>query len=163
MNANQFLALAASCLLVVGCQSAGHSRTLRQPVTPQHEEELRQASTEWDRLFNIGDAAKLASLYAENAISMPPGNPTVQGRSALQADFESFFASNFARHETMVDMILQEGDLAIEVARYRLTYKPRGGGNEVVESGRHAECRRKIDGKWLIVLEIWNSDTPSPK
>lgn len=146
----------------MGCQCAGDSHALSEPG-PTHQEELRQASADWDRLFNLGDAEKLAALYAEDTISMPPNSPTVQGRRAMQADFESFFASNVARHETMADRIFNQGDLAIEAARYRMTYRPRAGGAEVVESGRHTECRRKIDGKWLIVLEIWNSDTPSAK
>jgi uncharacterized protein (TIGR02246 family) len=163
MNSIQFLALAASLLVVVGCQSSTQSRTQRQPSASQQEEELRQASTEWDRSFNSGDAAKLASLYAELAISMPPNNPTLQGRKALQADFESFFAANIARHQTTVDKIEMDRDLAIEAAHYRLSYRPRAGGAEVVESGRHLECRRKIDGQWRIVLEIWNSETPPPK
>jgi ketosteroid isomerase-like protein len=94
---------------------------------------------------------------------MPPNAPTVRGRRALQADFESFFADNVARHETFVDELLNEGGLAVEAARYRLIYKPRSGGPEIVESGRHIECRRKINGEWKIVLEIWNSDTPAPK
>jgi hypothetical protein len=52
-----------------------------------------------------------------------------------------------------------EGHLAIEAAHYRLTSKPRAGGRECVESGRHLECRRRIDGRWQFVLEIRNSDT----
>ncbi len=147
----------ATCLfLCVACQTANHSRTGRH-------DDLRKASEEWDNLFNAGDAAKLAPLYAENVISMPPNLPTIQGRKALQADFESFFAANVARHETTVDEILMDGSLAIERAHYRLTYRPRAGGAEVVETGRHLECRQKIDGKWKIVLEIWNSDAPAPK
>jgi ketosteroid isomerase-like protein len=132
-------------------------------VDVSQQEELRQASAVWDRLFNAGDGAKLALLYAEDAISMPPNSPTIKGRGAIQADLEGYFAGNAARHETMVETIVREGDLAIESARYRLTYKPRAGGAEVVETGRHLECRRKIGGQWKIVLEIWNLDTPAPK
>ena len=94
---------------------------------------------------------------------MPPNAPTMRGRQALQADFKSFFEANIARHETMVDEMVIEGSLAIERAHYRLSYRPRAGGTEVIETGRHLECRKKIDGKWQIVLEIWNSDTPPPK
>jgi uncharacterized protein (TIGR02246 family) len=163
MKANQFSALAVCLLLVVGCQSATKSRTHERPRAPQQEEELRQASAEWDKLYNAGNAANLAALYDENTISMPPNSPTLQGRKALQADFESFFAGNIARHQTVVDKIVMDRDLAIEAAHYRLTFRPRAGGAEMIESGRHLECRRFIDGKWRIVLEIWNSETPLPK
>ena len=165
MKANLFSALAASLLFVAGCQcgSTTASRTHRQLDAPRQEEELRQASAEWDKRYNAGNAENLAALYAEDTVSMPPNSPSLQGRKALQADFESFFASNIARHETTIDKIVMDGALAIEAAHYRLVYRPRAGGAEVVESGRHLECRRKIDGQWKIVAEIWNSETPAPK
>ena len=157
MKANQ-LAAVVCLMLIVGCQSPTQS-----PKPRPSQEELRQTSHEWDKFFNSGDAAKIASLYADDVVSMPPNSPTLSGRGALQADFETFFAKNVARHETMVDKIVIEGDLAIEVARYRLTYSPRVGGAEIVETGRHMETRRNIDGRWKIILEIWNSDSPAPK
>jgi ketosteroid isomerase-like protein len=154
MRTIQIFLLTFTFLFLAGCQSATNSRAPQQ-------NELRQASAEWDRLFNAADASKLGLLYAEDAISMPPNNPTIRGRQAIQADFESLFASNVARHETKLDEILMEGNLAIEVAHYRLTYKPRSGGPEIVESGKHLECRGKIDGQWKIMVEIWNLDTPT--
>ena len=155
--------LALTCVVFfAGCERIQSSRA-NGSAEPAAENEVREAGRNWDQLFNRGDAASLAALYAEDAISMPPNSPTVSGRKAIQAEFESFFAGNVARHETMVDQVLISGNLTIEVARYRLTYKPRSGGSEVVETGRHMETRRKIDGQWKIVLEIWNSDTPAPK
>jgi ketosteroid isomerase-like protein len=117
---------------------------------------LQAASKEWDQVYNSGDVARLGALYAEDVVSMPPNLPTLKGRKALEEDFRTFFAANTAHHETMVDEIVQEGDLAIERARYRLTIRPKAGGPEVVETGRHLECRRKIGGEWKIVIEIWN-------
>ena len=163
MNTNHVPVLCICLFLFVSCNNSTSSRADGRISAAQQEEELHQQSREWDRLFDAADATQLASLYADDAISMPPDSPTVQGRRALQTEFESFFASNVARHETMVDKIVIEGDLAIEVARYRLTYRPKSGGPEVVESGRHMESRRRTAGKWRIVLEIWNRDTPLPK
>jgi uncharacterized protein (TIGR02246 family) len=154
--------LAAACFGLPGCQTAWNSRPDQSQVAVD-DRELRQASQDWDKYFNSADAAKLASLYSEEAVSIPPNLPTLHGRKAVRADFEAFFASHTARHETIVERILIDGGMAVESGRYRMTFKPKGGGTEVVETGRHVECRRKIDGKWRIVLEIWNIDTPLPK
>ena len=154
--------LAAGLILLCGCQTDVHLQAGRPPAALL-EDELRQASVEWDRSFNSGEIAKLAGLYADDAISMPPNAPTILGRRALQAEFKSFLEANTARHETTVDGMTRDGSLAIERAHYRLIYKPRTGGAEVIETGRHLECRRKIDGRWQIILEIWNLDTPPPK
>lgn len=161
----------ACSLLMAGCQNTdspgkpdkAQVEIEQSEASAKAQEELKQASQEWDRLYNSGDVDNLVALYAEDTVSMPPGAPTISGREALQADFKGFFSKNVARHETMVDKVLIEGDLALEVARYKLTFKPREGGAEVVETGRHMETRRKIDGQWKIILEIWNSDSPAPK
>ena len=122
------------------------------------DEPISNAGTEWDRRFNAGDAAGLAELYAADVVSMPPNAPTVTGREAVRKEFQSFFAANTARHETMTDQIIRQGDLAIERARYVLTFKPKSGVAEIRETGRHVECRRRIDGTWQIVWEIWNTE-----
>jgi uncharacterized protein (TIGR02246 family) len=156
------------CLLLAGLSAfllsctAMHSHSAPSS-DPSQDPDLRRISAQWDRLYNAGDAAALAALYADDAVSMPPGSPILRGRQALQADFQTFFTVNTARHETTIDQIIRDGDLAIERAHYRLTFKPKSGGPEVVETGRHLECRKKINGTWQIVVEIWNLDPPPPK
>jgi ketosteroid isomerase-like protein len=105
----------------------------------------------------------LAEQYAEDAISMPPNAPTVRGRKAILAEFEKFFRENEGGHRTDVDEVLTGDGWAIERARYTMHIKPKTGGPEIVETGRHVMCRRKIGGNWLIVWEIWNSEAPPPK
>lgn len=122
---------------------------------------MREASAAWDRFFNSGDAERLASLYAPNAISMPPNLPTLRGQAAVLEDFRGFFANNAARHLTQIEEIIVDDDLSIERSRYRMTFRPRGGGPEITETGRHIEVRRRINGQWLIIHEIWNSDQPA--
>ena len=155
--------LAATLFLLAGCQPGAGLQSGPAPAAASAPDELRGASVEWDAVFNSGDVAKLATLYAEDAVSMPPGAPTLRGREALQADFKSFLDANSARHETMVDGIVTDGNLAVEYAHYRMTSKPRAGGAETVETGRHVETRRKIAGRWQIVVEIWNQDAAPPK
>jgi uncharacterized protein (TIGR02246 family) len=102
----------------------------------------------------------MAALYAEDAQSMPFMGPELHGRAALRNDFNTFFSENdSAVHTTFVDSIIMRNDLAIERAHYRLTYKPHNASTQI-ETGRHIECRKKVDGKWLIFWEIWNTDPP---
>lgn len=164
MKKETFLFVLAVCGLMIssGCQGPRHPRAAAM-FANRDRGAVMQASLEWDRLFNAGDARALASLYAENAISMPPNAPTLMGRFALQSDFEGFFAANFAQHQTIVEDLAIEGNIAIERARYRLMFRPRGGGPETIETGRHVEIRQRINGEWKIVIEIWNSDQPLAK
>jgi ketosteroid isomerase-like protein len=126
-------------------------------------EYLKNAGAEWDKLFNARDIANLADRYAEDAVSMPYNYQTVTGKKAIRAEIEKFLEQNDARHETFPEEILTKDDWSIERARYITTYTPKSGGSRIVETGRHVMCRKKINGKWLITWEIWNSDQPPPK
>lgn len=157
------LASAIILILLIVSAGCGTGRNAGLPSQPNQEDEarLKQATAEWDRLFNSGQASALAALYSPDLLSMPYDAPTVRGRPAQQAGFEEFFAENEnARHETTVEEMLVTKEWAIERGRYKMTYTPRKTGIAIVETGRHVMCRRKVDGNWQIVWEIWNSDKP---
>ena len=151
------MAAALSCLVLAAAACAkGHDTAGGGAATDPY---LNTAAAEWDSLFNAHDAVKLAALYTEDALSMPVNAPTIHGRQALQAEIERFFSENMGRHETVVDEILATGEWAIERAHYTLTFTPTGGP-EMIETGRHVMCRKKVGARWLIAWEIWNTETP---
>lgn len=132
------------------------------PGSAADEALLKEATADWDRLFNSGQAGALAGLYSPDLVSMPYEMPSVRGRAAQQKSFEDFFSENQnARHETTVEEMLVTNEWAIERGRYRMTYTPKKTGEQVIETGRHVMCRKKIDGRWQIVWEIWNTDQPT--
>ncbi|MGC2236578.1 MAG: nuclear transport factor 2 family protein [Pyrinomonadaceae bacterium] len=143
-------------------------RNEQKPNAPKENvsdsEYLKNAGAEWDRLFNARDIANLSDLYAEDAVSMPYNYQTVSGKKAVRAELEKFFEqTDAAKHETFPEEIITKDDVSIERSRYINTYTPKGTSNRIVETGRHVICRKKINGKWLITWEIWNSDQPLPK
>lgn len=143
-----------------GCGSRGKSGGVSGSAADQAL--LKQATADWDRLFNTGQAEALAGLYSPDLVSMPYETPSVRGRDAQQKSFEEFFSENEnARHETTVEEMLVANDWAIERGRYKMMYTPKKTGTQVVETGRHVMCRKKIDGRWRIVWEIWNTDQPT--
>lgn len=120
---------------------------------------VAQASKLWDELYAAGDAARLAERYDEDAVSMPPGMPSLVGKTTIAADFKTFFESNSATHQTLEADRRIVGDLAIERARYEATISPKAGGDVKKESGKHIVVyRRQADGSWKVLWEIWNSD-----
>jgi ketosteroid isomerase-like protein len=123
---------------------------------------LERAVAQWDARFNAGDVAGLSALYVEDVVSMPFDAPAVRGRAAVAADFAKFFSQNGSiKHTTIVEDFIISGDLAVERSSYELRYRPKTGGVEFIETGKHVEIRRRINGEWLIVTEIWNMDGPS--
>ncbi|HEY0428267.1 MAG TPA: DUF4440 domain-containing protein [Pyrinomonadaceae bacterium] len=156
-----------SALILLAFLCGGACRSGQAPVSPKDDaggdEYPKNAGAEWDKFFNSRDVANLSDLYADDAVSMPYNYQTVSGKKAIRAELEKFLEQNEARHETFPEEITTKDDFSIERARYIMTYTPKGGANRIVETGRHVICRKKINGKWLIAWEIWNSDQPLPK
>ena len=46
---------------------------------------IEAVNARWTELFNKGDFAGVASLYAEDATAFPPGSGMVKGRAAIEA------------------------------------------------------------------------------
>ena len=105
------------------------------------------------------DWATLAGLYLEDAVLDPPNEPAAKGRAAIRAWFERFppmtaFTLNNVTVEGRDDMAYVHGT-------YTLTIAPPGAPGPIKDSGKYLEIRRRQpDGRWLIAVDIFNSDLP---
>lgn len=127
------------------------------------EDEVRAARAAWDEAYSAGDLDRLMELYTEAAVSMAPGFPASVGREAIEADLGGFLAEHETQHETDIEDILVEGDLAIERAAYTDQITPEGG-ETFTERGKHIVVyRRGEDGAWRVLWEIWNTNEPAAR
>ncbi len=109
-----------------------------------------------------GDWAAFAVLYEEDAVFMPPHGPVVEGRVAIQALLELF--PSITQYEATIVQTDGRGDLAFVRATYSETYSVEGTPEPIHDTGKFVEIwRKQPDGKWLISVEIWNSDLPLPE
>lgn len=121
---------------------------------------LAQLQTEWVAAANAKDSARVAALYAENAVLMPPNAPMAKGRPAIQAVWQGMMDEN-ARDIalTAVDRSVS-GDLGYEAGTYTLNMGA-PGGPVASDKGKYLmTLRRGPGGKWLIQNDIFNSDLP---
>ena len=107
------------------------------------------------------DAARLMEFYSDSAVSMPFNRPALEGKPAIEADFRQFFESFTAEHHTTIVGLEISGDMAVERGRYRITVAPKGRGIPAQETGKHIVVRKRVNGQWMILWEIWNTDTLS--
>lgn len=99
-----------------------------------------------------GDHAKIAALYADDALLLPADKPAVRGRAGVDA----YLAANDSEPVdiTFSDqsfVVAESGELAYEIGS---TTRP----NYV---GKYLTIWRKIDGQWRIVVDSWNGDAPA--
>jgi len=122
----------------------------------QNSEAVQQnlnAAIAWDAAFNSEDVDGVVELYANGAVSMPPGFLPLIGKPSIRADYEFLFSNFNLHHQTTVVQLEVQGSMAVERGEYVMT----DGTGAVVETGKHMITRHRINGSWLVVMEIWNT------
>jgi ketosteroid isomerase-like protein len=106
-----------------------------------------------------GDSATVAANYTEDAILMPPGMPTVEGREAIGQFWQGGISAGIARVELAPgEVIATSADTILE----RSTARVFNTAGDVIDQGKYVVVWRQVDGEWFMAWDIWNSDAPPP-
>ena len=112
--------------------------------------------------FKSGDADRIALLFAEDAVSMPPNDTTLYGRAEVKAWHEEYFQSFRVAALTSPECHVEiRGDWAVERSTYVVAIVPKPGGSRIRDDGRILNIwKRQPDNSWKIAQTIWNSIKP---
>jgi ketosteroid isomerase-like protein len=100
----------------------------------------------------------IASLLAEDAVWMLPGEPAVVGQSAIQARYAAQFSTTHSA------FTLNRGEIRVlaNLARLRGSYQrvdtPVIGGPSTMMTGKYLMTFGRERGDWKIINDCWNSD-----
>ena len=107
------------------------------------------------KAYNRGDAAGCAAVFAEDALLLPPNQPMLRGKQAIQALIQGWIDTIGGTMSNPMMEFGGEGDLAYQVATYAFT------DTKTPDQGKFVEIfRRQPDGSWKVYLTIYNSDNP---
>ncbi|MGE0031448.1 MAG: DUF4440 domain-containing protein [Steroidobacteraceae bacterium] len=148
--------VAVGLIALAGCQKA--------PVvdTAAIETELKDGVRTWLAAYNAGDADAIAARYVDDAVVMSPGAPAATGRDAIRAMIAEQSAATKAAGITLAALdgdtvgVSTAGDMAWHSGGYTVS----DASGAVIDSGNYMEVQKNVDGKWIIVRDIWNSDRP---
>ncbi|UCC85246.1 MAG: DUF4440 domain-containing protein [Gemmatimonadota bacterium] len=109
------------------------------------------------------DFAEWPALHTEDALCLPPNQPAVKGRAAIQRWGEAFSLT-----ELTITLLEIDGRDGFAYGRstysYSGTVTAEGMSVPVMDSGKGmVVLREQADGSWLIAVNIWNSDLPLPE
>ena len=106
------------------------------------------------------DFATWAGLFLQDGVVYPPNQPAVKGREAIRAWLATFPPiTEFKLHHVKVDGC---EDLAYALGIYTMTIAPPGAPAPVQDSGKFVSVvRRQADGRWLLAVDMFNSDLPA--
>ena len=155
-----------SCvLLFASCQEAEKKETpaavtVAEPAKPdltQIRSEIVAIETAWAAAQNAKDVKALMAMYAEDAVSMPDGEPMLTGKAAIQKKAEADFAkpSTYASIAFETMDVYAQGNVVTEVGK--TMYKDAAG--KTTGGGKYMAVYEKRDGKYLCIREIYNKDS----
>jgi ketosteroid isomerase-like protein len=121
--------------------------------------EVHDIAARLEAAFNASDAGALASLYSDAAILMPPNEPMVRGRTAIQAWFERALIR--LRNVRIVPTeSTAEGDHAFQVGTFTKTVSLSGKEGSTLP-GKYVIVLKNHGGQWKIQYDIWSLDQPT--
>ena len=108
---------------------------------------IRRIAVQWKNGYNSGDAASVASLYAEGADYLTQHFITgiIHGRAAIQAYVQRGVDARYHIDSIQIVSMACSGDMAYTVGRYESS----NAGQKAM--GVNLVVVRKINGRWLIV------------
>jgi ketosteroid isomerase-like protein len=159
-----FSSLPVAVLLLISCndtpkeanETASVGIETTKPDLAQIRSEIQEVEKAWAAAQNNKDLPALMALYADDAISMPDGEPSLNGKAAIQAKQEKDFAAprNYATIAFETQDIYSDGNTVTEVG----TSISKDADGKVVRTGKYMAVYEKRDGKYLCIREIYNED-----
>lgn len=118
----------------------------------------------FSKAFKAADADAVAACYAEDAIIWFPGGSMAQGRKAIRAGFAHHFSEVTVKDVAMSDIghVMGEGDTRTAWGTYEIRVVVKASGAEVVQRGRYTDVSKKIDGRWVYLVDHPSDDPPPP-
>lgn len=145
--------IAAGLFVLAGCQPAAVD-------TSADEAAIRAATAAWANDYNAGDGSALGAHYMEGAVLLPPDAPAVSGRAAIGEFLAGAGAGTTAAGLKFIipgdGPVQVSGDLAYESGSFSVSDTT----GATVATGKYIGVFNKVDGKWLLVRDTWNSDAP---
>jgi uncharacterized protein (TIGR02246 family) len=125
---------------------------------------IEQVLTDFAAAFNAKDAAKLASLYSDDAVLMPQGVSMVKGRVAVQSAISTMVARGGVVRFDPPSAVEVTGDRAVAAGTYSVTIPGQGGSAATpqVIAAKYLTVFKRVGSGWKIVYDMQNVD-PAPK
>jgi uncharacterized protein (TIGR02246 family) len=112
-------------------------------------------ANEYKAAMKAKDAAKIATLYTEDAVIFYEGSIT-RGRSAIQKDYEQVLTGS-------PDISIVEAQTENNIGYAFGTFSfPAEGPDKKPRSGHYVEIWKRVGGQWLIAYDTF-SNGPTPK
>ena len=119
----------------------------------------------WDQFssaLNSGDLDVWLSLWTDDGVQMPDGEPAVVGKQRIRERMKNVFDQFNLNMVITNKEAASAGELAYARGTYKFTVTPKAGGQAAVFDGKYMTIfEKQPDGSWKIHRDIFNSNVPA--
>lgn len=131
--------------------------------TKTEGEKLMQISRDWSKSASTGNIDSTLSYWADDAIVMSPGQPSVKGKQAIRQMLEG--TSNIPGFKISWDpktvSVSKSGDMAYMIEETQITMNDSLGKPFTEYNKAVTVWRKEANGTWKNVIDLWNAN-PAP-
>jgi ketosteroid isomerase-like protein len=153
------LVLAFAALGVIAV-AAGCAKTPPPQDVAADKAKLQTDALSWFDHFAAADSEGLANLYSEDALVMPPNAPAVNGRPAIKTFYGGMVSQTKAAGLSVKQGQVTGSDVSGDMGWISGTYTVQDSTGATMDSGSYMSVHHRINGSWLYIRDIWNSDHP---
>ena len=114
-------------------------------------------------LFNKGDVAAAAKVYASDAMVLPPNGKPISGQSAISEFWQGGYKSGIRNVALTTTEFAQHGSYAHELGTYSLEIRGADGNVVARDNGKYMVLwKRSAGGEWQWYRDIYNSSVAAP-
>ncbi len=120
--------------------------------------EVRNATDAFAEAIAANDWSTYGACFVEDAVVMPPGEPAVEGRAAIQEWASALSVTDFTESSIVV---AGRNGVACVRGKYSITFMHGQMTESITEAGKFLEVWvQQPDDRWLLAVDIWNTDSP---
>jgi uncharacterized protein (TIGR02246 family) len=126
---------------------------------------IQADETQWNQDYAAKDQDKIVAHYADDAVLMVPGMPSLSGREAIRGALKQMISDPALalKFQTSRVEVAKSGDVAYVQGAYTLAVTDPATRQVINDHGSYVTTYRKQpDGAWKAVADIASSEVPPP-
>ena len=118
---------------------------------------MEAENARWLKAYNTNDPMAFSEMYTKDAVLLPPGSEPVHGQQAIEQFWENRLKpGNRKNHTFEIVSVLQDGQLAYQVARWTVLVTKETGETTKASGNTVRIFEHQPDGGWLTKVHIFN-------
>lgn len=159
MKSTQLIATAfVLAICSFSCQEA--KEEAKKVDTKVEAENLMQASRDWSAAAVSRDSKKVLEYWADDAVMMSCGEPTLKGKDAIRQMVEgSLKDPNFSiSWEPISAEVSENGDMGYLLEKSKITMTDSTGASNTMNFDTVTIWKKQADGTWKNVVDVMSSN-----